>query len=415
MSELDFSTSQEELEDKETTLDDLLGLNDSESGSGTEEDTSFNEEEEYVLEEEHVRVSTKKVSDILKTAGVVSKGSGRDVVARTIGFKVEGGQLWVMITDADIYVKKAIPLLNSSNVLEDFIPVSLPAVMELVKLCGSTFTLFKKDGAYFLKVMGGDAEVEVVDVGEDQFSLDFVGEKESLGSMTSNTFYQVLKNLYPLANSGVTPSQRRIFFSDKGALSVYLISVAMFDKEKFPKMDLSVKDIKILYVLTSSSEAKELHVYRQENRIYLSTNDFVYSVGVADYSPSKNMLESVEKIIASNSPVYVNYNQLSKAADHASNTVNGSISRIFFSYTEDGFVKASIKKKDKRKDINMVLMGAPNDSPKQFSGEVSIQSNLLRSLLKVFAQDSMVGLILNKDGIGVVSDSFKSVLYIDSE
>ncbi len=414
MSEVNEKDFEREDLDQDTTLDDLLGLTDSDEDT-EEDDISFSGKEEVVIDEEHIRVPTKKISDILKVANVVSKGSGRDVVARTIGLKVKGNQLWVTITDVDIYVEKAITLLNSSNVLEDFIPISLPVISELVKLCGSSFTLYKKDGSYFLKVMGGDAEVDIVDVQEDQLEFSVDGEKESLGSLTSNTFFQVLKNLYPLANSGVTPSQRRIFFSDKGAMSIYLISVAMFDGEKFPKMDLSIKDVQILYVLTSGSESKEIDVHRQENRIFLSTKDFVYSVGVADYAPPKTMLDSVDTLIKSNSPVYVNYAQLAKAADHASNTVNGSISRIFFNYTEDGFISASIKKKDKRKDINMVLMGAPNDSPKVLNGDVSIQSNLLRSLLKVFSQDSMVGLILNKDGIGVVSDSFKSVLYVDSE
>ncbi len=63
-------------------------------------------EEVEPVEEEHFRVSTKRLADALKLSSNVSQGTGRDKVSRSVGLGVKGNLLTVYMSDSEIYAEK---------------------------------------------------------------------------------------------------------------------------------------------------------------------------------------------------------------------------------------------------------------------------------------------------------------------
>lgn len=397
----------------EMTLDDLLGLND-EDLSNTADDVDLSQygEEDEKVDYPHFKVSTKKFIEALRISNVVSQGSGRDVISKAVAMEVKGGDLQIYLTDFDIFVEKSLEVINTDNILNDFIAVNLTIISKLVKACPSVLTIYKKDNKYYIKLIGGDMELETINIEEDQIRLKDRDKFVKEGELVTTEFYKTIKSLFVLANAGVTPAQRRVFYDGDSAYSVFLYCLAKYNNSKItPKMDIKIKDIKILYSLASNCEDTELMVYKLKNRILIEGSNFRYSFLLSDNKPPQQMIDGIDKIFV-NEPIYIDYNQLVKITDVSSDLMY-SINRLDFNYTEEGTVECIMR--TKRSDSVFSLRGTPNPNLKPLEKHVSVQSSLLKVLLKVFNSESTIGLVISKEGIGLKSDKYIAVLYTEGE
>lgn len=390
------------------SLDQLLGISDDKINSVDTNDLDFGEEEK--IEYPHFRVSSKKFADAMKLSSIVSQGSGRDLVSKTVAFEVKGGELQFYFTDSDVYIQKSIEIGNTDNILEDYIAVNYEIISKLVRACSSITTVYKKDSKYYIRLIGGDVELETIKANKENMMLP--KEKFTVeGELVTSDFYKIIRNLFVLASSSITAAQRRIFFRDDKVYSIFLYCLARYDGvSKMPEMDLSIKDMKLLYALSMACEDKELAVSRSNNRVLISGSNFSYSFQITDHKPTQPMIDSMTKIFSGNDPIYVDYDQIVKIVN-VSCDLAYSTSKLDLNYTDDGTIECILR--TKRSDSMFVLRGLPNTALMPMDKYVSIQSSLLKVLLKVFSQDSSIGLILSPEGIGLKSDSYTAVLYTE--
>lgn len=402
----------EDLGSDSMDLDALLGLGDTdiENTSADVKVDTYAEAEE-TIEYPHWKVNTKKFVDMLKISNIVSQQSGRDVISKAVGLEVKNGDLQVYLSDFDTFVEKSIEIINTNNILEDFIVVNLAIISKLVKACSSLVTVYKKDDKYYIKLIGGDMLLETVKVEKGQLVLKDRNKFSKIGELKTTEFYKSIKSLFVLANASVSPAQRRIFFGSDGISSVFLYCLAKYlPVSDVPEMDIKIKDIKILYALSGGCEDKELEVSKFNNRIVIEANNFTYSFLLSDNKPPKQMLDSMTNVFV-NESVYVDFVQLSKIVDLSSDLMY-STSRLDFNYTDDGKVECILR--TKKDDSVFTLRGAGISGIEKLPKYVSVQSSLLKVLLKVFSQESTIGINITKDGIGLVSDTFKAVLYTEN-
>lgn len=358
----------------------------------------------------HIRVSTKRFIEVLKLSNIVSQGAGRDLVSKAIGLEVKGGELQFYLSDSDVFIERSIDLINEENVLEDFIPVNFAIISKMVKACSASTVIYKKDNKYYIKLIGGDMELDTIAVSKSQLVLTKAGSFAKVGEIVTNDFYKVIRNLFTLASASVTPSQRRVFFRGDKVYAIFLYCLAEYTGSKaFPDMDLNLKSMKMLYSLANTCEDVELVVSKNNNRVMIGGSNFSYSFLTSEFVPTDKMIDGMGNIL-SNAPVYVNYDQLVKITDVSSDLMY-STSRLDFNYTDDGTVECILR--TKKSDSKFVLKGVGNKDLVPMNKHISIQSSLLKVMLKVFAGESTVGIVLSDDGIGVVSGDYRAVLYTE--
>jgi DNA polymerase III sliding clamp (beta) subunit (PCNA family) len=207
-------------------LDDLLDMSGDDSGKA--EDTPNEPESIEIVGYPHFKISTKKFLDVLKISALVSQGSSKTDVCKAIGMEVKGSELQVYMTDFETYVERSIEILNTEDVLTDFISVNFQIISKLVQACPSTMTVYKKDEKYFIKLIGGDMELELVKTEKSQLLLKNKSKFMGAGELETLEFKKIIKGMFVLANAAVTASQKRIFFADNLALSTRNVACFAF-------------------------------------------------------------------------------------------------------------------------------------------------------------------------------------------
>jgi hypothetical protein len=249
----------------------------------------------------HFKVSTKKFMDALKISGVISQSSGRDIVSRSVGMSVENGNLQIFVTDFEIFAKKEITLINTENILEDYIAINLPVIAKLIKACPPILTIYKNENKYFIRLMGGDFELETINVGKDQLAMTKDLEKlKEEGTLERLEFCKVIKNLFVIASIAVAPEQRRIFFKGNDISATFLYCSARYKSEKLvPEFDLTIRSIKILYILALGTDSPELIVSKFKNKIMISGDNFSFNfVKSAEFKPSQQMIDAMGVVLS---------------------------------------------------------------------------------------------------------------------
>jgi hypothetical protein len=387
-------------------LDTLLGDMDSGSLANFQEDDTK-------VDFPHIKVSTKKFLDALKISNILSQGSGRDVVARAVGIQVQNGKLAVLLSDFEMFVKKELELINTDNFLEDFISINLPIISKLVKACPSVLTIYKNGDKFYIRLVGGDIVLETITVGKDQLEQPEIETKKlkSIGVLNTTEVMKAIKNLFVIAAVAVTPAQRRVYFKDKEISSTFLYCSARYKSaQTLPEFDLSIKDIKILYILSQGTESPELKVSMHKKRVMISGTDFSYGFEKSEFKPSQQMIDSMDGIL-SEEPLNILANQLNISAELATSLVY-SLARMDFNYTSEGKIEFIMK--TKRNDGNFVLVSEGNSKHTPFEKPVSIQSGLLKDLLKVFSQQTSLSMTLTPNGVGLSCGNYDAVLYTEN-
>jgi hypothetical protein len=407
--------NEEDYSGSNLSLDDLLGMGSEELGkaSGESDEVSLKKYGEVADEPcdfPHFKVPTKRFLDTLRISNIVSQGSGRDIISKSIGMEVKGGDLQIYLTDFDIFVEKSVEILNEENILEDFIVVNLAVISKQIGVCTSVLTIYKKENKYYLRLQGGDMELETLKVEKEQLMMKDRAKFKKSGELVTEEFYHNIKNLFVLANAGVTPAQRRIFFKDDKVMSVFLYCVGMSKTSKpAPDMDVKIKDVKILYTLATGCDDTELIVSKHGNRVLIEGGNFMYSFLLSDSKPPKQLIDSVDMMFTKDA-IEIDYIQLCKWTNLSADLMY-STSRLDFNYTADGKVGGILR--TKREDTEFTLGGIPNPSLEPLKKPVSVQSSLLKVLLKIFNGEDDVSIVLSEQGIGMKSKNYTGVLFTE--
>jgi len=367
-------------------------------------------DDKEVIEFPHFKVSTRRFMEVLKMSNVICQGSGGDIECKSIGIQVVGDKVVFYLTDFEMFVRKEVQVINTENMLTDFIVVNLPIISRIIAACSSVTTIFKKDNEYFLKVVGGDIHLETLRVTKEQMEGKDFDKAKKYGKLPTRELNEALKALFPLASSAVTTAQRRIFIIGKEFFSVYVFCTAKISTDfEMPEMDLSIKSLKILYILSLGYALPEISVQRYKNRIILTGDGFMFSFLLSEYKPKIEYINGIESIM-NNESVNVDTIYLSKFAK-ISSTLIYSTTRMDFNYNNDGRVEFVMR--TKRNDSNIILKGESNPNLKPLEKSVGIQSNMLRSLLGVFSQMPTLKMRITPDGIGISNGNYEGVLYTE--
>ena len=195
------------------------------------------------IKEPHMKISTKEFSEALKIAKSVLSSNSKDLISRSVLLKIENGVLYLYCTDFDIYLKLKLNVLNTENTLSDTVIFPLDSMMQLLKAVPSTTIISKKENSYYINLVGGNVILETHTVDESKFKFT---DNMNISDKTINSsdLYNIIKDFSPLVSSAISPSEKRIVFSNK-VISTYMLSSISADLD-LPELDLRVKDMTIL-------------------------------------------------------------------------------------------------------------------------------------------------------------------------
>lgn len=364
-----------------------------------------------IINEPHLKMHTSDVKNMLKVAKSIISVSARDTLSKSICLKRVEDKVVAYVTDFDNYLEYTLDLLNADNILEDCVVFPVDTMLKLIKAVPSSTIIFKDEEGYKLKLIGGSLPLETHDLTDDKFKLQCETELSKVPTMQSTDLANILKSYYNLVNSAISPVERRIVFSENMAIGVYMFS-AIYSEGQFPTMDLKIKDINILKQLITDDE--ELMFYDTVNtkvsRKLIVGEKFKLAFIVSDDCKVPELiLNGINKTDFA-SGIYIDLVQLFKMIELSSD-LNNSTGKVEFNINEDNSLKLVLKTQ-KSKDSEFTLKGNIEGIVKPIRNNIEVQSKLLKVLLKAFAGNTSVKVLVTSDALTVTSHNFKSVLFI---
>ena len=356
------------------------------------------------IKEPHMKISTKEFSEALKIAKSVLSSNSKDLISRSVLLKIENGVLYLYCTDFDIYLKLKLNVLNTENTLSDTVIFPLDSMMQLLKAVPSTTIISKKEDSYYINLVGGNVILETHTVDESKFKFT---DNMNISDKTINSsdLYNIIKDFSPLVSSAISPSEKRIVFSNK-VISTYMLSSISADLD-LPELDLRVKDMTILKQLTNLEKEEELSIYFGSNgRCAIKGENFNYTFLTSDLKTNKTLLDILDKQDYSNG-LYIDYLSFYKLIE-LSAELNYSTGKVLVSIREDA-CEVTFKTR-KGNDSVLTLEGLKEGTVNPIEKEV--QSKLLRILLKSFTGESQVKVNLSEESLVITSDKYKGVLFL---
>lgn len=385
------------LEELSLDNDILNGLEDGTLESFGEVDTN--------IDFPHFKITTKDMKDAVNALSKIASTGGRDVLTKSLSFKVEKEILKIRATDFDVHAEKSITVLNNEKILDDHVVIPLALLQKVLKAT-PTFTIIFKDGAdYFIRLVGGDMLLETYTTDVERYSPVFNTEK--VGKIDSKELNTLVKDLAPIVATAISPTEKRILLGEEGAVASYMLALVQ-SKAKYPVMDLKTKDIQVLNTLTNSYEG-DLDVYTSVNtdvvRRVIKCDNFSYTFLVSDKIEKSPVYDRLEAF-PTDAGVHIDVVHFYKMAELAAD-LPFSAGRVKLKYSEKGLNLTVITKKDK--DSVFDLDGSTEGN---CSKDVvcTIQATLLKTLLKVFARSTSVKVSLMKEGIAISTDNYKAIL-----
>lgn len=357
------------------------------------------------IKEPHLKLSTKEFSEALKIAKSTISSNSKDLISRSALLKLERGVLYLYCTDFDVYLKLKLNILNTENLLTDTVIFPVDSIMQLLKAVPSTTIITKKDNDYFINLVGGSVILETHVVDESKFMFS---DKMNLSDKTinSNTLYNIIKDFSPLVTSAISPSEKRIVFSNR-VISTYMLSSISADLD-LPDLDLRVKDMSILKQLTNLEKEEELNLLFGENgRVAIEGSTFKYIFLTSDLKTNKTLLEILDKQDYK-SGLYIDYLSFYKLIE-LSAELSYSTGKVNIKLEDD---KCDVTFKT-RKGNNSILKLEGLKEGNVTSIEKEVQSKLLRILLKSFTGNAQVKINLTEEALIITSDTYKGVLFIN--
>ena len=356
------------------------------------------------IKEPHLKLSTKEFLEALKIAKSTISSNSKDLISRSALLKVEGGVLYLYCTDFDIYLKLKLNILNTENLITDTVIFPVDSIMQLLKAVPSTTVISKKEDSYYINLVGGSVILETHVVDESKFKFTDAMNKSDK-TINSNKLYSIIKDFSPLVSSAISPSEKRIVFSNK-VISTYMLSSISADLD-LPDLDLRVKDMSVLRQLTNLEKEEELSIYFGDNgRASIEGENFNYTFLTSDLKTNKTLLDILDKQNYSDG-LFIDYLSFYKLIE-LSAELSYSTGKVNIKLEEDKCIVTF--KTRKGNDSVLTLEGLKEGSITQIEKEV--QSKLLRILLKSFSGSSQVKVNLTEESLIVTNENYKGVLFL---
>ena len=356
------------------------------------------------IKEPHLKLSTKEFLEALKIAKSTISSNSKDLISRSALLKVEGGVLYLYCTDFDIYLKLKLNILNTENLITDTVIFPVDSIMQLLKAVPSTTIISKKEDSYYINLVGGSVILETHVVDESKFKFADAMNKSDK-TINSNKLYSIIKDFSPLVSSAISPSEKRIVFSNK-VISTYMLSSISADLD-LPDLDLRVKDMSVLRQLTNLEKEEELSIYFGANgRCAIEGDNFNYTFLTSDLKTNKTLLDILDKQNYSDG-LFIDYLSFYKLIELSAD-LSYSTGKVNIKLEEDKCIVTF--KTRKGNDSVLTLEGLKEGSITPIEKEV--QSKLLRILLKSFSGSSQVKVNLTEESLIVVSEDYHGVLFL---
>lgn len=360
------------------------------------------------IEYPHFKFDTDELKKFLGVAKNIISTSNSDSITNSIFLTEENDKLILRVTDLDVYLEYEVDLKNEVNVLEDNVFIPLDIIQKLIKATQEESVIYKKEGDYFLTLIGGDMVLETSDAEEEGFRYD--GEEEKLKEVNSEELFNVVKDLGNLAISAVSPKEKRVYLYDNEAYANYMWA-GVKAKKSFVNMDLQVKDIKVMKKLLDGVE-EELKVYNLNssdvNRKIIEGDGFRYVFIISDLDVSASIKESIEEADIEEG-IYIECDYLNKLVEIAS-SLPYSTGKILMNYAEGNKLNLTIKTQSEM-DSEFQLPGAvAGGDLESLSDDVIVQAEYFKVLLKVFSDYSAIKIGVIEQGISFEAEDYRAIL-----
>lgn len=362
----------------------------------------------------HIKVSSKQLKEFLKVAMKVCSSGGKDIVSKAVCLCYNGdGRVVGYATDFDVYVQQSFECLNVENILTEHIIIP---TQTLVKLCSAVPTntlLYKKDDKFFIRLFGGDMEVETHNMSLEKFQFNEAVSR--IDTVPALSLYSTIKDFGPVITAAMNPAEKRLLVEEGGAYASYMFSILKTEAIK-GKYDLKTKDIDVLKILTVNKKEEDLVVYKTTDessvsRVVIEGTDFKYAFLVSESSVSPTLKDNMEKVVGE-SGVFVDFIQLYKMIELASE-LPYAIGKVGINYTDSG-IRLDIK--TKKGDSNTFeISGSPEGGIAPLDKELVVQAKLLKIVLRSFASQASIRVSVSADGLGIKAGDYSGVLYSEAE
>lgn len=404
--EFDFGGTVEGLSE-EMDLDALLGIGaDDVSGSAEEK---FGEEADEVIDFPHIKVSARKFLDILRVASVIGQGKTNNLSSRLIGFEVIGDRVKFYTTDNVVYVEKYMALINKENILTDFVLLNWGVMLKMIKACPSVITIYKKDDKLFLKMIGGDFELDTVSYDKTKMIGDMSEVAESK-EINSAEFLKALYKIYNISQAGVTAQQRLINVINGNMVISFKPCVAIYKGLELPNMTIPMKESKVLYLVIANSKEETFNVrVLKERVVFEKENDFIICYKLQKNSVLEELLQGADSFTKFDN-VEVDTVHLLKVAT-LSSELPFTVGKIGFNWFSGG-IKASIK--TKRSNGEFILRSNGNGR-EPLNNNININSPFMKAAVRTFSGDTSLVFYLGDLGVGLSNGKMLVVVYTTAE
>lgn len=359
----------------------------------------------------HIKVGSKSLKEFLKVATKVCSSGGKDIISKAVClvYDKEKEKVVCYATDFDVYVEVDLESLDMENILTE--PVVI-ATSVLTKLCSAVPTntlIYKKEDSFFIRLYGGDMEIETNNIVVDKFK--FSDSVEKVDSISAEGLYSVIKDFGPVVSAAVNPIEKRIVVESDGSFATYLFSVLRCKGIK-GEYDIKSKDIEVLKILNVSKKDEELLVNKTVEgtvvkRVQIVGSNYKYTFLVSEAQVSDTLKSNMETVLG-DSGVYIDYVQIAKMCDLAC-TLPFALGKVGMKYSESGI---SLDVKTKKGTSNLFDIPGSIEGKVDTNGkELVVQAKLLMIVLKSFAGKASIRLSLAEEGIGIKADDYEAVIY----
>jgi len=358
----------------------------------------------------HIKFNSKAFANVLKVLNKVCATSGKDVISKSFLVQATEGKVIFKATDFDTYYETEIECLNTENVCEDLISIPLDVVKKMINVLPASTIIVKRDGSYFIHLVGGDMVLETYTVDTSKYTLN--DEFTEIGDISAPSLYTILRDFGSLATAALTPGDRRIVFDTNHATAAHTYSVIR-NAGSFAKFDLKIKDIGVVYNAINGSD-EILKVLETTNarakRVRIKGEKFMYSFLVSEAAANSRLVETCEEV-SLKPGVYVDFITLSRLVRLAYE-LPYSIGKVNINYNDVGDVLVEVPTKKQATSL-FKLSGSASGTVVPLNKPLVVQAKLFYTLLNSFRNESSVNIILTPESLGVKTDNYKGALLVE--
>jgi hypothetical protein len=376
--------------------------------------TDFGEVDE-TIDYPHIKVGSKALKEFLKVSKKVCASGGKDIISKATCLVYDESKEKVVAyaTDFDVYVQQDLEVLNTTNLLKEPVIVPTDVLIKLTSAVPANTIFYKKDDTFYIRLYGGDMELEAHAMSLDKFQ--FLDEVERVETIEASSLYSVMKDFSPVVAAAVNPAEKRIICGEDGAFANYMFAIMKATSVK-GSFDLKSKDLEILKGLVVNKKEEDLVLYRTKEdvkvaRCLVEGSDFKYAFLVSEATMSDSLKNNMNNVLTQEG-VFVDFIQLYKMIELASE-LPYALGKVGINYTENGLV-IDIKTKKGLSNV-FEISGSIDGAPDPLKEELVVQAKLLKILLRSFASKQSVKVSLTKDGLGLVCDDYSAAIYSEAE